>query len=284
VVDDGSDDDSRTAIAQRFPNVCQIRTSGAVGYAGALNLGVASTTGNLIWLLNSDTEVDPDGIERLLAHFNDSTGLGIGGAALRYPDGTPQWSGGRFPTPLWLFLQASGLPALLGRRRLWRAIRPVSGTDGQEVHWVAGAALAVRREVWNRVGPFSHSYQQYCQDLDLCWQTRVHGWDVRVLSDVGVVHHLGATISLDKRSIGDTHTGLLWSDLVRFYSKNHGRRAGARAERLIRLGGWTRIAARRAVTPIVSHPDRARWRSDTELYLGALRGVSARGSTARDQP
>jgi len=274
VVDDGSDDGSQAAIAKRFPNVCQIRNTGAVGFAGALNTGVAATTGDLVWLLNSDTEVDPDGVERVASHFNGDSTLGIAGANLRYPDGSPQWSGGRFPTPLWLILQASDLPALLGRRPAWRRIKPVSGTRNPGVGWVSGASMIIRREVWGQAGPMSGAYLQYCQDLDLCWRARSLGWKVRVLPDVGVVHHHGATIALDPQVVGVTHTAHLWSDLVRFFDANHGRRVAVRAARLIRLGGWVRISMRRMIAPIVARSDRAAWRADTERHLRTLREFS----------
>ncbi len=50
-----------------------------------------------------------------MAAFADDWALGIGGAELIDPDGTPQWRAGKWPTMRWLFAQASGLGPILSR-------------------------------------------------------------------------------------------------------------------------------------------------------------------------
>ena len=214
VVDDGSSDGTLEAVSQSFPEVKQVRISEGIGFTNAVNLGVKATAGELIWLLNSDTVVSPDAVEFLITSFDEDPSLGISGALLSYPDGAAQWSGGRFPGTLWLFGQASGLPGLLGRVPMWRRIRPVSGPATREVDWVTGAAMALRREVWDGVGPFHDGYRFYCQDLDLCWRAKQQGWKISILPDVRVTHHHGRTIGSAHDAVGGVHTAYLWSDLV----------------------------------------------------------------------
>jgi GT2 family glycosyltransferase len=279
LVDDGSSDGTVKAVSENHPEVKSVRIPHGVGFAGAVNAGVSSSHGDLIWLLNSDTVVGPRAVERLISSFDRDPRLGISGAMLSYPDGRAQWSGGRFPGILWLFGQASGLPGLLGRMPIWRKMKPVSGTATLDVDWVTGAAMALRREVWSGVGPLHDDYLSYCQDLDLCWRAKLQGWKVNILPDVRVIHHHGGTI----RSAHDTVEGVLathlWRDLVRFFVIHHGVRVGLRAARSIQVGGRFRVMIRKIVTPFVDRSDREQWRADTDTYERALRDIPRMVST-----
>ncbi len=197
LVDDAGSDGTAEAVAERFPRVRLLRLGERAGFTRAANRGMAAAAGELLLLLNSDTEVEPAGLAALPAAFAAAPRLGIAGGALRYPDGTPQWSGGGEPTALWLLALASGLPALLGRVPPWRRLRPASGSGrgAGAVAWVTGAAMAVRRAAWEQVGPFDERFAFYAQDLDLCLRARDAGWEVAILPGLRVVHHHGATIA-----------------------------------------------------------------------------------------
>jgi GT2 family glycosyltransferase len=274
VVDDGSSDGTLGAVAGSFPNAIQVPISESVGFTRAVNRGVEATMGDVIWLLNSDTVVDPGAVGLLVSSFDRDPNLGIAGASLSFPDGTPQWSGGRFPTSTWLLAQASGLPALLGHVRVWRYLKPTSGTSSADADWVPGAAMAVRREMWDKVGPLREEYRLYCQDLDICWCAKREGWKIRILPDVRVIHYHGGTIGSTRGAAGSIHANHLWSDFVRFFAIHHGADAGRRVARLIKIGGKLRIWSRRAATPFVVQSRRGRWRKDTNSYLSAIQGVS----------
>jgi len=274
LVDDGSNDGTIEAVSEEYPDVRCLRIDVSKGFTGAANLGVRATTGNLIWLLNSDTVVCPGATEHLISNFDRDPNLGISGAALSYPDGAAQWSGGRFPSHLWLFGQASGLPDLLGRLPMWRKLKPVSGTATREVDWVTGAAMALRRKVWDDVGPLHDDYRFYCQDLDLCWRAKKKGWKVEILPDVRVVHHQGGTIRSAPDAVGAVHATHMWSDLVNFFVIHHGAQAAFRASRSIQIGGWFRVVSRKIATPLIARSIRKQWQADTGSYARALREIA----------
>src|SRR5436309_346274 len=144
VVDDGSGDGTAEALAARHPRIAVMRLSPAAGFTRAANLGMARSRGEVLLLLNSDTEVAPGALARLRDAFAREPRLGAAGALLHYPDGRAQWSGGGEPGLLWLFALASGLPPLLARLPGYRRAKPAGAPAGR-VAWVAGAALAVRR-------------------------------------------------------------------------------------------------------------------------------------------
>jgi hypothetical protein len=167
----------------------------------------------------------------------------VAGAALHYPDGSPQWSGGREPSLLWLFGLASGLPALLARVPGYRALRPVSGGAGGAVDWVTGAAMAIRRATWQAVGPLDTRFRFYAQDLDFCLRAKDSGWKVALVPAFRVMHIGGATIG-QRMGGSRQHAadgGLLSTDLVTWAEQRHGRAWAAHARRLMKMGALLRL-------------------------------------------
>ncbi|HEX7183752.1 MAG TPA: glycosyltransferase family 2 protein [Thermoanaerobaculia bacterium] len=277
LVDDGSRDGTAEAIATRFPSVRVLRNEEPAGFTRAANQGLETARGILLLLLNSDTEVEPPALDALAARFAADTSLGVVGAALHYPDGSPQWSGGAEPSLAWFFALSSGLPALLRRLPFYRRIRPLAAEAGpRRVGWVTGAALAIRREAWEAAGPLDERFRFYGQDLDLCLRVRQAGWEVEVAPGFRVLHHHGATIGRDSGAVGilgRQHPALLWTDLLRWARKHKGERWAARAARALRWGAALRLAGRRLARPLVPAGTRRAWDADRGPLAEALRAL-----------
>jgi len=276
VVDDGSHDGTAEEIGRRHPSVRVLSHPSALGFTAAVNRGLLEAGGGLLFLLNSDTEVDAETLPRLVAAFGANPRLGAGGACLRYPDGRPQWSGGRAPTPAWLFALASGLPALLSALPGYRRLHPLAAEARGDVDWVSGAAMAIRRAAWEEVGPLDEGFAFYCQDLDFCLRLRSAGWEVRVVPGMLVLHHGGATIGKTSGALkARQHPGLLWTDLVRLARKHGGDEAARKTAATLRLGGRLRVLSRSAALPLVPADLRPAWREDTEAFRGALQALAS---------
>ena len=280
VVDDGSADGTTEALAAAAPAARVLRSATPSGFTAAANRGLAAARGDLILLLNSDAELEGGALAALAAAFVAEPSLGIAGARLFYPTGEPQWSAGRAPSLLWLFGLASGLPALLHR---WSGRRPGRGhgevgdrDEGTEVDWVSGAALALRRSVWEACGPLDESFRFYAQDLDFCWRARRRGFRVRVVPDFAVRHHHGATIGRQSGAAAHAQPELLWTDLLRWAGKARGPVWQRRAARALSAGAALRLAGRRLALPFVPAPRRAPWRAETAAFRAARRAVHGR--------
>jgi N-acetylglucosaminyl-diphospho-decaprenol L-rhamnosyltransferase len=243
LVDDASGDGTAEAVAARHPEVTVLRNEEAARFTRSANRGLGQAGGEILLLLNSDTEVEPGGLARLTEIFAGEPELGIAGALLHYPDGSPQWSGGREPTLAWFFALASGLPALLARLPLYRRARPLALDRATAVDWVTGAAMAFRRAVWEAVGPLDEGFRFYAQDLDFCVRARRTGRRIEIRPEFRVLHHHGATIGRAAGARGRQHPELLWSDLLRWARKHHGPAWAARAEAALRTGAFLRRMA-----------------------------------------
>jgi GT2 family glycosyltransferase len=281
VVDDGGTDGTDEALHQRpqsppetLADLEVLRLSPAQGFTRAANRGLARARGDVLLLLNSDTEVEPGSLPVLLAAFARDPRLGAAGALLHYPDGSPQWSGGREPGLLWLFALASGLPPLLARLPRWRAVKPVGAAPGA-VDWVTGAALALRRSAWEAVGPMDEGFRFYGQDLDLCLRLRQAGWKVELVPDFRVLHHHGATIG--RESGARQPPELLWTDLLRWARRHHGAGWARRAALALRGGAALRLAGRALATPFVPAARRAGWRAESRALRRAAGALRAAG-------
>ncbi len=123
-------------------------------------------------LLNDDAFVEPDALHVLVEYMDAHPRVGIVGARLLYPDGSPQSSYAAFPTGWDEVFYLWGLGKLVPkkiRRRFATVIRPFSRLLPRlgrvylenwfhtpdapiEVDWVCGAALMARRETIEQIG------------------------------------------------------------------------------------------------------------------------------------
>jgi GT2 family glycosyltransferase len=236
LVDDASRDGTAEAVAARFPAVTVLVNPEPLGFTRSANRGLAHARSELLFLLNSDTEVAAGTVARLGPIFSADPRLGVAGAALSYPGGAPQWSGGKAPTLLWLFALASGLPGRLARLPGYRRFKPLHPLAPRAVDWVSGAAMVIRRSTWEAAGPFDPGFRFYAQDLDFCLRARRAGWSVEIRPEIAVLHHHGATIGRQGGTVRHQHPELLFRDLLRWAAKERGPRWARRAERALVWG------------------------------------------------
>lgn len=275
VVDDGSSDGSFEALAPRFPRARWLRHERPRGFAPAANAGLGAASGELLWLLNSDTELLAADLGRLRERFARSPRLGAAGARLVNPDGSPQWSGGRAPGLAWLFAVSSDLPARLGRLRLWRRLRPVSGAAAGPVDWLPGTALVLSRAAWRAAGPFDEGYRFYAQDLELGSRLAAAGFTLEVVDELVVRHELGGTAARGGAAFARQRLDHLWCDLARWAERTRGERHGRRARRALALGGALRAGALALATPLARGERRARFAAERAAVADARRALAA---------
>src|SRR5690242_19367924 len=146
VVDNGSVD--RTLeIARGDPRASRvIALPSNIGFAAANNVGIAQSRGRLIVLVNSDAFPDPGSIDRLIEAMDELPRVGIVGGSLRYPNGAPQPSAGRFPSllgGLWVALMLHRIP-VLGRLDIGINVHPAHYRARRRVDWVTAAYCVAR--------------------------------------------------------------------------------------------------------------------------------------------
>ncbi len=190
VVDDGSSDGTTEALGREAPGVHLIRHGEALGFNQACHSGAAAARGTFLVLLNNDTEACATWLEELLDPFERWDDTGLVGAQLLYPDGTLQEAGG--------IVWGNGEPWNYGRGGNPHDPRVAYA---RQVDYVSGAALAIRRDLWNRLGGFSPEFSPaYYEDTDLAFKVRQAGHTVRYAPLARVIHHEGVSCGTDTAS------------------------------------------------------------------------------------
>lgn len=186
VVDNGSSDDSVVMVEREFPQVRLVRNDDNLGFVKANNQGLAAASGDILFMLNSDTEVRPGAIERLAQVVAERPEVGAVGPRLLNTDGTPQVSAAPFPKVIYRFLP-SRFEHAYNQRLEQRILRETAHLA--EVDWLSGAALMFRREVMDRVGPLDERYYMWYDDLDWGQKLRQAGLKRLFVGDAVIVHH-----------------------------------------------------------------------------------------------
>jgi glycosyltransferase involved in cell wall biosynthesis len=189
VVDNGTTDREALQILGDYP-VKVIPFDEPFNYSKANNLGVACSTGDVIVLLNNDTEViTGDWIEILLANLEQDD-VGAVGPMLLYPDMTVQHAG--------IVLGPRGTADHVMRTFPWQS----DGYAGslscvREVSGVTGACLMTRKEAYTDIGGLVEHFGTHYQDVDYCLRVRAQGKRILHVPDVQLIHYEGATRGSD---------------------------------------------------------------------------------------
>jgi N-acetylglucosaminyl-diphospho-decaprenol L-rhamnosyltransferase len=170
VVDNASSDGSTDRAAERFPAIRIVRNEINRGYARACNIGAAAAGSPFVLFLNNDALLSREDLDTLLDEARRQDDAAIWQPVTSGPDGSLESAGDRFTW--WGILQHLERP-------------PDGSTD---VFATVGAALLVRRDVFERLGGFEDSYFAYYEESDLCWRARMAGWEVRVVPAARVMH------------------------------------------------------------------------------------------------
>ena len=188
VVDDGSSDESQYCLPQ-VAGLRYHRRSANGGFIAACNDGAALARGEYVVFLNNDTLPQPDWLDRLLATFAANPGTGLVGAQLIYPDGRLQEAGG--------VVLSDGNASNYGR---FESPNHPRYAFVREADYCSGAAIAVPRALFERLGGFDRRYAPaYYEDTDLAYAVRASGLAVRYQPGARVVHLEGITAGTDPR-------------------------------------------------------------------------------------
>ncbi|HLG73142.1 MAG TPA: glycosyltransferase family 2 protein [Chloroflexota bacterium] len=195
VVDNQSHDGSVEMVQAEFPEVRTIVSRTNDGFAAANNRGIrAAKPSRYVMLLNPDTVMPPDGIEKLIDFMESHPEAGVVGPKLVLASGKLDLACRRsFPNPRIAFYHAFKLDKLFPRSpEFARYNLTFLDEDAlSEVDCVVGAAMLVRSEAIEQAGLLDESFFMYGEDLD--WAFRIHqqGWRVFYNPSVVIVHYKG---------------------------------------------------------------------------------------------
>jgi N-acetylglucosaminyl-diphospho-decaprenol L-rhamnosyltransferase len=228
VVDNASHDGSAGMVRAEFPGVHLVASERNLGFTAGNNLGLRALSEypedslpRGVLFLNPDAEIIGDALAIMVRYLDTHPAVGVVGPQLRYPDGTVQSSRRRFPTLATAFFESTLLQRWWPRNGILRRYYMADLPDDaeQEVDWLVGACLMVRRETLAQVGGFDEGFFMYSEELDWCRRARALGWRVVYLPAAQVLHHEGKS---SEQVIPARHIHFQTSK-VRYFRKYHGR-------------------------------------------------------------
>lgn len=195
VVDNASQDGTVEMLRGEFPNVRVIANTANRGFTRGNNQALQIAKGRFLFLINPDTEL-MSGATRGLVEFMAEPAnvqVGIVGPQLIYADGTLQSSRRRFPTFSTALLESTKLQQWFPRNRtLGKYYMQDTRDDAtQDVDWVVGAAMFVRRAVYEQIGGLDENFFMYSEELDWCKRAKDAGWRVVYLPCARILHYEG---------------------------------------------------------------------------------------------
>ena len=183
VVDDASPDDTAQWVRDTYPWVDVVALPTNRKFAGAANAGIRASAGDIVVLLNNDTEAEPGWLAALVAPLETEPEVGFCASKLLLFDRRDH-------------LHAAGDGYTIGGIPVNRGAFTKDDGRFDAEPWVFGAcaaASAYRRELLAETGGFDEWLVSYLEDIDLSWRAQLLGYRCRFVPEARVYHHVSAT-------------------------------------------------------------------------------------------
>lgn len=198
VVDNASSDDSVKKIKDNFPQIKLIESKTNLGFAGGVQLGTKASIGKYFLLLNPDTIVLDQAIDRLLQFAKQYANNGIWGGVTLNNDLSINtqhaWSQPSFRN---LLFSALGLEKLLNKSCFFNHSNYGCWTRNtiKEVDIISGCFFLITRELWDKLGGLDTTFFMYAEEADFCLKAKKLGYQPIVNPEARIIHHGGVSHS-----------------------------------------------------------------------------------------
>jgi GT2 family glycosyltransferase len=220
LIDNGSQDGIAEKVADEFPEVRLIETGRNDGFSQANNLGIVNAHGKYLLLLNSDTKIIEPVFDRLIQFMDSRPEAGCIGPQHVGGNGRHQVSYGKFPDLFSEVLRKiADYHIALNDTNIRGYLAEFCSTE-QEVDWLSGSCLLLRREALRQAGLLDETFFMYFEDIDLCKRLRDRGWKIVYCPMSKILHYSGQSV---KKNILAGLVAYRQSQ-IHFARKHYGRR------------------------------------------------------------
>lgn len=139
----------------KFNSIQILESKSNKGFGYGNNQGAKVGSSKYIFFLNIDTEINKDTLKRLEEEINNSDSSFAMWELAQRPYEHPKY------------------------------YDPVT----QETSWSSGACMIVKRDVFEKIGGFDKNIFMYCEDVEISWNLRKHGYKIKYLYNVPITHY-----------------------------------------------------------------------------------------------
>jgi len=184
LVDNASTDSSLDFVRSNYPTFKVVCNKLNLGFADGNNSAISSAKGDLILLLNNDTEAPNDYLEKFVKQFNEIPNAGTAQSKIiRMGETDKLDSCGSFWTN-WTLLYHFGV----GKNEKL----PIYNNPFR-VFTNKGASMLIRREIIDQIGLFDSDFWCYYEETDFCHRAWLLGYESWYCPSALVYHAVGGT-------------------------------------------------------------------------------------------
>lgn len=210
LVDNGSKIENRiqkTEYSKIMSSNCQLVVSEInLGFGKGNNLGATKATGDILFLMNSDTVLVDDSVKKLTDFLLSHEEIGALSPVIYHPDGSVQHN---------FFAKFQTLAGVLFRRYNFQEIN--SNEEYFYADIVIGAAMMVRKKLFDEIKGFDPNIFMYLEDDDICKRMVDKGYKNAVLTTAKIIHKEGASIKKNSN-----RKKLYYESQTYFWKKHNG--------------------------------------------------------------
>jgi len=200
VIDNASSDKSLEIAKEELLKTKVLINRENVGFAGANNQGIKEAKGKYILLLNPDTIILDENLEKLIEFMDSHSEAGACGPLVLNSDGTMQKQCKRgFPIFWTSFSYYSGLWKLFPKNKWWRRkfgsyfLLDKPEDKICEIDCLSGAAMMFRKEIVDKIGLLNEEYVMYWEDVEWCFRIKKAGWKIYYIPLARIMHYGGVS-------------------------------------------------------------------------------------------
>lgn len=212
VVNNSLDDKEFEGLKPVFRRVKWLEAGYNAGFARANNMGIRKAGGTFVLLLNSDTVVPSGTLEYVVSWMEQHPEFAAIGTPLEYPEGTPQISGNyALKGGLNYLMMIPFLGKLLKYAGQGMGVQKTNidavAKEVQEVDWINGAFLLVRKSAILQAGMLDEDFFLYHEESEWCSRLKKTG-KLGILGKYKVVHLEGFSSNKAFQSQSSGHNQL----------------------------------------------------------------------------
>jgi GT2 family glycosyltransferase len=180
IIDNASHDESVIFITQNYPEIILIQNKENLGFSKAVNQGIEASSGEYLFLLNNDVELEEDCIKNLIKCIDENKNIfAVSSKMIQYHDRNKIDDAGDEYTILgWTKKVGYGNP------------QEKYNKNRETFSACAGAAI-YRKSILEEIGYFDENFFAYLEDIDLSYRARIHGYHI-IYCPEAIAYHIGS--------------------------------------------------------------------------------------------
>lgn len=202
VVDNASKDDSLDKLQKDFKDKVKfIASKENNGFAAGNNLAIEKAKGRYVLLLNSDTVVLDDSLDKIYKYMEENVDVGATGCQVILESGELDKACRRsFPNPQNAFYRLFHIPT---KNKKDNYNLDELDDDGiYEIDCLTGAFMFIRKTALKDIGGgLDGTFFMYGEDIDLCYRIKKAGWKIVYFGKSKIIHYKGASSKKQKSKL-----------------------------------------------------------------------------------